>query len=281
MDVTEALEAHKNKFKTIEVERLLPVDFDLALLATFDQNPIEDSSFSGNNDEIDSFLKDYTRQGTQLLINEIFKLPVESNDLGVVAKLPEQKTVIPREKPLPKGKPLTRWEKFAKAKGIQKTKRSRMVMDEATGEYKPRYGYKGINDDQGDWLIEVPDKADPLEDQYAARKTAKKERVAKNEARQRRNLEEAAAVSQGKNPRDVRKGELEREIRLSKTSTASLGKFDKKLQHEPKVKGVKRKFAPAISDVKQEKESSMNILQKVVGNEGVLNVAKAIKKSRK
>ncbi|ORX98152.1 RRS1-domain-containing protein [Basidiobolus meristosporus CBS 931.73] len=281
MDVTEALEAHKNKFKTIEVERLLPVDFDLALLAAYDQNPIEDSSFSGKKENVDAFLKEYTRGGAQLLINEIFKLPVEANDLGVVAKLPDQKTVIPREKPLPKAKPLTRWEKFAKAKGIQNKKRSRMVYDEATGEYKPRYGYKGINDDQGDWLIEVPDKADPTEDQFAARKTAKKERIAKNQAQQRRNMEEAAAITEGKHPRDVRKKELEREIRLSKTSTASVGKFDKKLEHEPKVKGVKRKFAPAISDVKKEKESSLNILQRVVGNEDVLNVNKAIKKSRK
>ena len=45
---------------------------------------------------------------------------------------------------VPKPKPLTRWEKFAKLKGIQNRKQSRKVFDEATGELiQP--AYKGRN----------------------------------------------------------------------------------------------------------------------------------------
>jgi regulator of ribosome biosynthesis len=66
---------------------------------------------------------------------------------------------VSREKPLPKAKPETRWERFAKAKGIQQTKRSRMVFDEAAQEYKPRFGYKRANDVENDWLIPVPEKS--------------------------------------------------------------------------------------------------------------------------
>lgn len=38
--------------------------------------------------------------------------------------------------------PLTRWEKFAKEKGINKKKKDLMIYDEQSKEFKPRYGYK-------------------------------------------------------------------------------------------------------------------------------------------
>jgi regulator of ribosome biosynthesis len=56
--------------------------------------------------------------------------------------LPAPTTTLPREKPLPKPKEETRWEKFAKEKGIVKRKRERMVFDETAQEWKPRFGFK-------------------------------------------------------------------------------------------------------------------------------------------
>jgi hypothetical protein len=53
-------------------------------------------------------------------------------------------TPLPREKHVPEAKPLTKWEKFAKEKGIKKTKKSRKVYDEQTKEYLPAFGYKVI-----------------------------------------------------------------------------------------------------------------------------------------
>ena len=41
--------------------------------------------------------------------------------------------------------------------------------------------------------------------------------------------------------REVRKKVIERELKITKTSTASLGKFDDKLKGEKKEKNVKRK----------------------------------------
>ena len=47
--------------------------------------------------------------------------------------LPDRKLVYPREKPIPKPKPLTKWEKFRIENGLgPKAKRSRMVFDEIT-----------------------------------------------------------------------------------------------------------------------------------------------------
>ncbi|RIA99141.1 ribosome biogenesis regulatory protein [Glomus cerebriforme] len=280
MDVSEQLETQKSKYKSIAVEKPIPLQYDLALLAGFDTNALDESRLKNDTD---NYLKEYTRDGTQLIINQIFKLPITSSDLGIMAELPEQTTVIPREKPLPKPKPPTRWERFAKAKGIQHRKKSKMTFDEATGEWVPRWGYKGTNDDStNDWLIPVPQNDDPFEDQFSKRHEAKKERIVKNEARHRRNIEDAEAElnqSKGIDARSLRKAELQRQIAMSKTATASIGKFDKPLEGEPKLKGVKRKFEPSIGDVKKEKELSLNILKKIVGKKGdIVNVRKAIAK---
>jgi len=266
----------KSKYKSITVEKPIPLQYDLALLAAFDTNALDESRLKN---DADNYLKEYTRDGTQLIINQIFKLPITSSDLGIMAELPEQVTVIPREKPLPKPKPPTRWERFAKAKGIQHHKKSKMVYDEATGEWVSRWGYKGTNDDgANDWLIPVPQNGDPFEDQFSKRREAKKGRISKNEVRHRRNIEEADAASnqpKGADARSLRKVELQRQIAISKTATASIGKFDKPLEGELKLKGVKRKFEPSIGDVKKEKELSLNILKNIVGKKGdIVNVRK-------
>ncbi|KAG9305837.1 hypothetical protein G9A89_006248 [Geosiphon pyriformis] len=289
MDVSAQLKAQANKYKPITVEKPVPLEFDLGLLAAFDTNALDDTKLKTNTDD---YLKEYNRDAVQLLFNEIFKLPVLVQDASVFVELPEVKTILPREKRLPKAKPPTRWEKFAKTKGIQKQKKSKMIFNEATGEWVSRWGYKGVNDDgANDWLIPVSANDDPFQDQFAKRREAKKQRVSKNEARHQRNLDETAAKDKNSSataildPKSTRKAELYKEIAISKTATASIGKFDKPLEGEPKIKGIKRKFEPTIVvDLKQEKEKSLNILKKVVsktGGSNVLNIRKAIAKTKK
>ena len=65
---------------------------------------------------------------------------------AIVVELPERDYdgpfACPREKPLPKKKAMTKWEAFAKQKGINaKKKKSRMVWCEVTKSWKPRWGY--------------------------------------------------------------------------------------------------------------------------------------------
>lgn len=69
----------------------------------------------------------------QSLVNRLFELPSEAVKGGRLAELPLPTTALPREKPLPKPKPLTKWQKFAQQKGIVKKKRSKLLFDEATG----------------------------------------------------------------------------------------------------------------------------------------------------
>lgn len=53
----------------------------------------------------------------QLLINAIWSLPTEKVEEVVVAKFPPPTYKLPREKPVPQPKTLTKWEKYAKDKG--------------------------------------------------------------------------------------------------------------------------------------------------------------------
>jgi regulator of ribosome biosynthesis len=67
-------------------------------------------------------------RAVQGLFDKVFNLPVTKSDAGPLANLPYPKTPIPREKPVPQPKPPTKWEAFAKEKGIQKKqKRNRLV----------------------------------------------------------------------------------------------------------------------------------------------------------
>jgi len=245
----------------------------------------------------DEYLHELSRDNAQLLFNEIFQLQTISDDNGVMAMLPNPTTLLPREKPLPKPKPETRWEKFAKAKGIVNRKKERMIYDDNSGEYKPRWGYKGINDDGSkDWIIEVPAGGNPMEDQYETRRDAKKDRIERNDKRHQRNLEEAAvatkmdqkAVNKGDRPnmdnvRSLKRKEIENQILISKSSTASAGKFDNVIKGDLKPKGIKRQFEPNVAaDLSKEKAGNMSILDRVVGKNGedLVNVRKAIKATK-
>ena len=63
---------------------------------------------------------------------------------------------------------MSRWQKFAQATGIEKRKRNLRVLDEATGKYVRRYGYKGLKQlkEKRNWLIEMKPGDDPNADPF-------------------------------------------------------------------------------------------------------------------
>lgn len=156
--------------------------------------------------------------------------------------------------------------------------------------------------------------ADVTADPRHAARAERKARVAKNERQHARNVADAenakaapvpiagrppkgatganAMPTQGEKAkaRTQRKAELERSMLVSKTSTASLGKFDKKIEGEPRARGMKRKFEANVGDHKSEKEQAMTVLHKLgtaagkkapkkgsEGTDGGLNVRKAMR----
>jgi hypothetical protein len=81
---------------------------------------------------------------------------------------------------------------------------------------------------------------DPSLDLVSEKRKEKKERVAKNEMQQRRNVEEGMAQAKGIDYRSMRKEELRRRLQDAKKSNASMGKFDK-LEDGVKLRAGKRK----------------------------------------
>lgn len=69
-------------------------------------------------------------------------------------------------------------------------------------------------------------------------RTARKSRVAKNERQRLQNLARAQAQQ---TEREQRKNDVDRTLASTRISTASMGKFDRKLEGDAKMRGVKRK----------------------------------------
>lgn len=189
--------------KTPQVDKPIPVTYDLGNLAVADPNPLE----LGEN--IEQSLESVTRDNVQLLINQILQLPVKKtaesiNSSGtqdstmVLFRLPDPVWRLPREKPLPKEKPKSKWEAFAEKKGIQKkAKDGKLVYDEEEKRWVPKWGYGGINkklDDQ--WLVEMDDKKPSkdgvdLVDPRTLARADRKKLVKKNMLQQKRNAKRA------------------------------------------------------------------------------------------
>lgn len=269
--------------KSIEVVKEVEPSIDVGDLLLTDNQPIDKKELKAN---VSLFLNTLARENAQLLFNSIWKLPVVKVEGLVVAQLPDPTTVLPREKPVPKAKPPTKWEAYAAKKGIQNKKRGRMLWDEEAKSWKPRYGYKRADDEDTDWCKEVPVNSDPNEDQFEKAETEKKERVAKNELQRLRNIAKNQKGGKGlimstqfKPAEKKDKERVTKEIDIAKVSTASIGKFQDKLPKEQPNKntGIKRKFESVAGDMVSEKKRSLDIWNKINKPEA-LNVTKAVNK---
>lgn len=142
-----------------------PYTFDLGHLLCNDPNPLP--SLSDNKEAV---LASTSRDCAQALINQLLTtcpiIKSSDGDQSLQITLPNPSTHLPREKPVPREKEKTKWEKFAEKKGIKaKRKDGKLAFDEASGEWKPKYGYKGKKGDgvQDDWLVEIDEKAEQAE----------------------------------------------------------------------------------------------------------------------
>ncbi|KAI0082348.1 RRS1-domain-containing protein [Panus rudis PR-1116 ss-1] len=288
MDVSHILAAEEAKKQAVTVERDIPLEIDAGFLTVTDLNPVDEESY---NENLEEYLQSNARDGVQALIAQLFSLPTASSPDGPLALLPPPTTLLPRAKPLPKPKPLTKWEKFAKAKGIQKKRKDKKVWDEEKQEWVDRWGWKGKNKEtEKQWLTEVPANADMDFDPSKAARDERKARMAKNEKQHQQNLaraqQEPGNPSSGKTLQQTRKRDIDRTLATTRVSTASMGKFDKTLEGEKKLKGMKRKFDPTEVSADQEKANNLALLSKLdrepavkksKKSDDVLNVRKAVR----
>lgn len=194
----------EQNFKPVTVSKPIPNTYDLGNLATFDPNPLENDKLNDPQQK-EEYLASVTRDNLQLLINQVLSLPIKTttethgsstgqDSTMTLIQLPDPSTPLPREKAIPKAKAATKWEQFAARKGIKpKAKDGKMVYDEATGEWVPKWGYKGKNKElDNQWLVEVDDKvkgtADELVDPRKLSGDERKRLIKKNEAQHKRNV---------------------------------------------------------------------------------------------
>ncbi|KAF8497553.1 ribosome biogenesis regulatory protein-domain-containing protein [Russula emetica] len=269
MDVSDILTSHASKQKSILVEKDIPPDVDAGFLTVTDTNPLDKESY---DNEREVYLQENARDGVQLLIASPFSLPAVSSPEGPLGQLPTPTTQLPRAKPLPKPKPPTKWEKFARAKGIQSQRRDRKVWDEESQTWVPRWGWKGRNKaEETQWLHEVPANADVDYDPSKEARVARKAHMAKNEQQHLKNLARSqhgqastamATTTKAPGALSERKGEIQRTLAMTRSSTASMGKFDRILEGEKK-RGVKRKFEPTERSVEAEKSANLALIRKL------------------
>ncbi|KAK5162575.1 hypothetical protein LTR04_003365 [Oleoguttula sp. CCFEE 6159] len=172
------------------VTKPTPYTFDLGNLLCNDPNPLLPTP-----QITESTLQSTARDAAQALLNQLLTTcPITSTTTGVTLTLPPPTTSLPREKPVPQPKAPTKWEQFAAKKGIKDAKRGegKKVYDEASGEWVPKWGYKGKNKEgEGDWLVEVDDaketRTGEAGDKRREGRAERKEGVRRNERRMRAN----------------------------------------------------------------------------------------------
>lgn len=247
------------------------LSYDLKNLCAADISPVDLKT-----------LEDTTRDNVQLLVNQLFQLPTEKDEEGIFAELPGLEAWhMPREKHVPKQKAMTRWEKFAQEKGIQKKKRGRMVWNEQVKDWVPRWGFGSTKqiEEKHDWVIEAKAGQDPNEDPFQKRKMEKKLVQAKQKMREVRNMAEslgekvpAGVVGMPNRVEKRGKANLKESLRRAQTSSASIGKFDKQAKGERTVrnKGEKKQFM-----IGNEKEATVKLAERVLKGEKLVDNRKA------
>lgn len=238
--------------------------------------------FRGNTEE---YLLNLTRDNVQLLINGVWELPTERLDEHIVAKLPKPSFDLPRARKLPVPKALTKWEEFAKAKGIKKRTKDKKVWDDELDKWVPTYGYQHHKaDEDKNWVLEVPKNIDPMTDMFQKKKDLKNERVAKNEIQRMKNIARAQKV-QTQIPRTGFLGEdastskdLLTAATIAKASTASVGKFQDKLPKEKEARGigVKELIPGAKRKRLVDKSEQIEMVQKILNKRPKIDVDKAV-----
>ena len=161
-------------------ERPIPFEVDLGNLLCSDLNPVPPSPTSAD-------LASISQDCAQALVKHILVSGQirSSASKGTVLLLPQPTTRLPRGKPLPKPKAETKWERFARLKGIKPRSRGRNMSQVEEGRRERNC------DPDNDWLVEVDErKEEELDGAETVRSQGRRERndrVRKNERQRRDN----------------------------------------------------------------------------------------------
>jgi regulator of ribosome biosynthesis len=193
---------------TLNISEKFNMSCDLGHLLVFDNQPFS-KDFVNEED-----ISERAKSNLQHCFSELFKLAStqkgeddEKRDFDKPednVQLPKPETILPRAKPIPRPKPLTKWEKYRNEKGIQpREKRSRMVFSDTAGDWVPRWGKGSAKqiENKTEWAIEeTPDMQG--KDPFALKKQQKKLESMKQQKREMKNTENRSKSNEGKNGKE-------------------------------------------------------------------------------
>lgn len=155
----------------------------------------------------------------------------------------------------------------------------------------PTYGFKKAAATRDkEWVLEVPQNADPMEDQFLKKVDLKNERVAKNEMQRLKNIARAQKI---KVPRvgildsNVSSSkDLTTAVTIAKSSTASVGKFQGKLSKERTARGLGvKELIPGqkrkVSHLGPEKSENLELIQSILKKRPKFDEEKAVTMQRR
>lgn len=283
-EVLEQQQQNLLKYKPITVEKPLEPTIDVGHLLVTDPNYFDDEQMKADREK---YVLDLTRDNVQLLINSVWQLPTERVEESIVAKLPAAKAPLPRSRKLPVPKPLTKWEEFAKKKGIKKRTRDKKVFDPVLDKWVPTYGYQRYKaEKEKDWVLEVPQN-DPNRDMFKEKRDLRIERVAKNEVARMKNIARAKKIATPRTgfigAESASSKQLIAASNIAKASTASVGVFQEALPNDKQARGIGiRELVPGekrkkkASTIAGEKRRNMEIVTKVLNKKPKLDIDRAI-----
>lgn len=155
----------------------------------------------------------------------------------------------------------------------------------------PTFGFKKAAATRDkEWVLEVPQNADPMEDQFQKKVDMKNDRVAKNEMQRLKNIARAQKI---KMPRvgildsNVSSSkELTAAVTIAKSSTASVGKFQKTINKERVARGLGvKELIPGAkrkaSHLEPEKSYNLELIQSILNKRPKFDEEKAVTMQRK
>ncbi|EME27260.1 ribosome biogenesis regulatory protein (RRS1) family protein [Galdieria sulphuraria] len=238
------------------------VEVDLGSLSCADVRPIF-------QEETKQELEERIRRSVEFLVHGLFTLPEQSSERKSQRELPEPFSVIPRAKPIPKEKPLTKWEQFAKIRGIRKRKRDKFAWDEGRAEFRPIHGYRSINDGSNQVILPHDPSLEPGESPFDLLKEGKRKRIASNRKNQERNKR---SLSKNQLPTHALRADkrssksLERSAKIVSISNRSLGKHEEGKKSKQKLSSTKRSLKKSIIPNGVERERTFQAVNDVLKN---------------
>lgn len=183
--------------------------------------------------------------------------------------LPTPIVIAPRSKSIPKHtKTLTKWEQFMKDKGISKKKKARMVWSEKLQKYLPRWGKDSIKQTElrTEAIIEDNPKYEGKNPFTYKKQEGKLEHI-KNKKREEDNKNKFLNKKREKDSKLKENSKQHKEkFEIAQKSTASQGRFDKKLKDEKKINELKHKKVPGeiFKNVSKESERNAKLVSKML-----------------